>query len=60
MSTRKEIEDKMAEGFLPDANTQQDFRAIIALEHIAFSVGRIDKNLAKLTQAVERIATPQA
>ena len=59
MPTRKETEEKMAAGFLPDDNTQQDFRAAIALEYIAFYMGRIDKNLARLAHAVERFPRPR-
>ena len=60
MPTRKEIEEKMAEGFLPDESIAQEFRAARALEYIAFYMGRIDQNLARLAHAVERIPRPQS
>ena len=60
MPTREQIEQRMAEGFLPDENIAQEFRASRALEYIAFVMGRIDRNLARLTQAVESIATRQS
>lgn len=60
MPTREQIEQTMADGFLPNENIGQQFRAAHALEYIAFYMGRIDKNLARLATAAENIAARQS
>ena len=46
------LEEKMAQGFLPEQHTQLDFRGPIALEYIAFFLGRIDKKLGLISDAL--------
>ena len=47
--------------FVPDYDAQNmpsaDKRAAYALEHIAFRVGRIDENLARIAAAIESVLT---
>jgi hypothetical protein len=47
--------------FVPDYDAQNmpaaDKRAAYALEHIAFRVGRIEQNLARIAAAIEAIVS---
>ena len=48
---------ELGQEFVPDYDVQNmpaaDKRAAYALEHIAFRVGRIDDNLARIAAAIE-------
>ncbi len=48
------IEERMAQGFLPDETVQLEFRSPRALEYIAFYMGRIDKKLERLIELMEQ------
>ena len=50
---------ELGQEFVPDYDVQNmpsaDKRAAYALEHIAFRVGRIDENLARIATAIEAV-----
>jgi len=52
--TQKQLEERMAEGFLPHPSTQVDMRGHVAAEYMAFFLGRIDKKLGRLIELLER------
>lgn len=51
----------LEQDFIPDYDAQSlpsaDKRAAYALEHIAFRVGRIEQNLARIAAAIESVLT---
>ena len=56
---RAKLLRELEEEFIPDYDAQNmpaaDKRAAYALEHIAFRVGRIEKNLARIAAAIESV-----
>lgn len=50
----KMLEARMARGFLPSDTTQTELRGPVALEYIAFYMGRIDKKLDRLIEVLEK------
>lgn len=56
---RAKLLRELEEEFIPDYDAQNmpaaDKRAAYALEHIAFRVGRIEKNLAKIAAAIKSV-----
>lgn len=56
---RAKLLRELEQDFVPDYDAlnmpSADKRAAYALEHIAFRVGRIEQNLARLTAAIEAI-----
>jgi len=56
---RTKILREMEQEFVPDYDAQNmpsaDKRAAYALEHIAYRMGRIDENLARIAAAIEAV-----
>ncbi|MGD0026972.1 MAG: hypothetical protein ABSC37_20520 [Xanthobacteraceae bacterium] len=56
---RAKLLRELEEEFIPDYDALNmpaaDKRAAYALEHIAFRIGRIDKNLARIAAAIESV-----
>ena len=56
---RAKLLRELEEEFIPDYDALNmpaaDKRAAYALEHIAFRVGRIEKNLARIAAAIESV-----
>jgi hypothetical protein len=56
---RAKLLRELEQEFIPDYDVQNipaaDKRAAYALEHIAFRVGRIEKNLARIAAAIEAV-----
>ena len=56
---RAKLLREMEQDFVPDYDAQSmpsaDKRAAYALEHIAYRIGRIDENLARIAAAIEAV-----
>jgi len=59
LTRRARLIRELEQEFVPDYDAQSlpsaDKRAAYALEHIAFRVGRIEQNLARIAAAIESV-----